>query len=38
MALEPSVARPGVLIHGGDDNLYERENFVVLPWFQVTSK
>jgi predicted AAA+ superfamily ATPase len=37
MALEPSVARPGVLIHGGDD-LYERENFIVLPWFQVTSK
>jgi len=26
-----------VLIHGGDD-LYERENFIVLPWYQVTSK
>ena len=36
MALGPNVARQGVLIHGGDD-LYERENFIVLPWFQVTA-
>lgn len=36
MALGSAVAQPGVLIHGGDD-LYERENFIVLPWFQVTS-
>jgi hypothetical protein len=37
MALGPKIARTGVMIHGGDD-LYERENFIVLPWFQVTSK
>ncbi len=37
MALGKKVARTGVLIHGGDD-LYERENFMVLPWFQVTTK
>ncbi len=36
MALGPNVARQGVLIHGGDD-LYERENSIVLPWFQVTA-
>ncbi len=36
MALGEAVAQPGILIHGGDD-LYARENFVVLPWFQVTS-
>lgn len=36
MALGPAVANTGVLIHGGDD-LYEREDFIVLPWFQVTS-
>jgi len=35
MKLGPKVARPGVLIHGGD-NLYEREDFIVLPWFQAT--
>jgi len=37
MALGPKIARTGVMIHGGAD-LYERENFIVLPWFQVTSK
>ena len=37
MALGSKVARTGVMIHGGDD-LYERESFIVLPWFQVTSK
>ncbi|MBU2026219.1 MAG: ATP-binding protein [Proteobacteria bacterium] len=36
MALGSTIAQPGVLIHGGED-LYERENFIVLPWFQVTS-
>jgi predicted AAA+ superfamily ATPase len=36
MALGPKVARTGVMIHGGDD-LYERENSIVLPWFQVTA-
>jgi predicted AAA+ superfamily ATPase len=36
MALGAAVAQPGILIHGGDD-LYARENFIVLPWFQVTS-
>jgi len=36
MALGPKVAGTGVLIHGGDD-LYERGNSIVLPWFQVTS-
>jgi hypothetical protein len=37
MALGPKIARTGVMIHGGAD-LYERENFIVLPWFQATSK
>jgi hypothetical protein len=37
MALGPRVARTGVLVHGCDD-LYERENCLVLPWFQVTSQ
>ena len=36
MALGSPAAHSGVLIHGGDDR-YERENFIVLPWFQVTS-
>ena len=29
IALGLSVARPGMLIHGGDD-LYERENFIII--------
>lgn len=37
MVLGPKIARTGVMIHGGND-LYERENFMVLPWFQATSK
>jgi len=37
MALGPKISRTGVLIHGGDD-LFERDNFMILPWFQVTSK
>jgi predicted AAA+ superfamily ATPase len=37
MALGPKIARTGVMIHGGTD-LYERENFLVLPWFQATSE
>jgi len=37
MALGPKIARTGVMIHGGTD-LYERENFIVLPWFQATSE
>jgi len=35
MSLGPTIARTGLLIHGGDD-LYMRENFMALPWFQVT--
>lgn len=36
IALGAPAAETGVLIHGGDD-LYQRENFSVIPWFQVTS-
>jgi predicted AAA+ superfamily ATPase len=36
ISLGPPAASTGVLIHGGDD-LYQRENFFVLPWFQATS-
>jgi hypothetical protein len=36
ISLGPPSAPTGVLIHGGDD-LYQRENFSVIPWFQVTS-
>lgn len=34
-SLGSPAARVGVLIHGGDD-LYQRENFIVLPWYQTT--
>ena len=37
MSLGPKISQTGVMIHGGDE-LYKRENFLVLPWFQVTSK
>ena len=37
MALGSNISRTGVMIHGGDE-LYERENFIVLPWFRITSK
>lgn len=33
IALGVSVSKTGVLIHGGDA-LYQRENFVLRPWFQ----
>jgi predicted AAA+ superfamily ATPase len=36
MSLGSNIARTGVMIHGGE-NLYVRDNFNVLPWFQVTS-
>jgi hypothetical protein len=36
MSLDSNIARSGVMIHGGDDS-YVRDNFIVLPWFQVTS-
>ncbi len=36
MALGEKVARTGVMIHGGNE-LYQRENYFILPWFQVTS-
>ena len=35
ISLGAPAAPTGVLIHGGDD-LYQRENFSVIPWFQVT--
>ena len=37
VALGAPVADAGVLIHGGDE-LYWREGFSVLPWFQVRSQ
>jgi hypothetical protein len=37
MALGPRISQTGVLIHGGND-LYKRENFLVLPWFQFISE
>lgn len=37
MSLGSKISRTGVMIYGGDD-LYKREKFLVLPWFQVTSK
>lgn len=36
IALGAPAADLGVLTHGGDD-LYQREDFSVIPWFQVTS-
>jgi len=36
ITLGSPAAKTGILIHGGDE-LYQRENFSVLPWFQVTS-
>jgi len=36
MSLGSNIARTGVMIHGGE-NLYVRDSFNVLPWFQVTS-
>ncbi len=36
ITLGQKVAKTGVLIHGGDD-MYQRENFIVLPWFDITS-
>lgn len=33
ISLGPPASKEGILIHGGDD-LYQRENFTVRPWFQ----
>lgn len=35
-SLGPPAAQTGALIHGGEE-LYQRENISVIPWFQVTS-
>ena len=35
MSLGQKISPTGAMIHGGND-LYERENCMVLPWYQVT--
>ncbi len=34
-SLGPPAAQTGALIHGGEE-LYQRGNFLAIPWFQVT--